>query len=244
MNKIFLLSLAACTLAAQTHYDFLLKGGHVIDPKNRISAVRDVAISAGKIAAVAANIDASQATKTVDASGLYITPGLADINTHFCTYTGDHGSMADDHAIVPDSFGPREGVTTMVDAGSSGWRNFDDFKFRIIDRSRTRVLAFLNIVGQGMRGGKFEQDLDDMDGKATGDFALRHKGLIVGIKSAHFAGPEWKPYEQAVMAGKTASIPVMIDYGSNRPRRPVSEIFARGLRPGDIYKPMLSGLRG
>ena len=235
---------AACTLAAQTHYDLLLKGGHVIDPKNRISAVRDVGISGGKVAAVAVNIAPSLATKTVDASGLYVTPGLIDIHTHLYSFTGDHGSMADDHAIVPDSFGPREGVTTMVDAGSSGWRNFDDFKTRIIDRSRTRVLGFINIVGHGLRGGKYEQDLNDMDGKVTGEFALKHKGVIVGIKSAHFAGPEWKPYEQAVVAGKLANIPVMIDYGSNRPERPISELFTKVLRPGDIYTHMYSGLRG
>jgi dihydroorotase len=235
---------AACTLAAQTHYDLVLKGGHVIDPKNKISAVRDVAIAGGKIAAVAAKIDASQAAKTVDASGLYVTPGLIDIHTHLYTYTGNHGSMADDHSINPDSFAPREGATTMVDAGTSGWRNFDDFKLRIIDRSRTRVLAFIDIVGTGHRGGKFEQDLNDMDGKVTGDFAQKHKGLIVGIKSAHFAGPEWKPYEQAVIAAKAAGIPVMIDFGANRPERPISELFARVLRPGDIYTHMYSGIRG
>src|SRR5258705_3696989 len=142
MRRSLLLSLAAvCSLAAQTHYDLVLKGGHVIDPKNRISAVRDVAIVNGKIAAVAADISADQATKTVDASGLYVTPGLVDIHTHLYSYTGNRGSLADDHAIVPDSFAPREGVTTMVDAGSSGWRNFDDFQSRIITRSRTRVLG-------------------------------------------------------------------------------------------------------
>src|SRR6185295_11381931 len=146
MRRFLVLSLAAaCTLAAQTHYDLLLKGGHVIDPKNRISEARDVAISGGKIVAVAANLNASQATKTVDASGLYVTPGLIDIHTHLYSYTGNHGSLADDHAIVPDSFAPREGVTTMVDAGSSGWRNFDDFQTRIIAHSRTRVLGFINI---------------------------------------------------------------------------------------------------
>ncbi len=245
MRRTFVLSVAAsCLLAAQPHYDLLLKGGHVIDPKNRISAVRDVAISNGKVAAVAAGIDASLATKTVDASGLYITPGLVDIHTHLYTYTGNHGSRADDHAIVPDSFAPREGVTTMVDAGSSGWRNFDDFKTRIIDHSRTRVLGFVNIVGHGLRGGKYEQDLSDMDGKVTGEFALKYKELIVGVKSAHFAGPEWKPYEQAVIAGNIAKIPVMIDYGSNRPERSISDLFAKVLRPGDIYTHMYSGLRG
>jgi hypothetical protein len=76
------------------------------------------------------------------------------------------------------------GVTTVADAGCAGWRNFEDFKERIIDRSRTRVLALINIVGNGMRGGKFEQDLNDMEAKPTADMALRHKGLIVGVGRA------------------------------------------------------------
>jgi predicted amidohydrolase len=102
----------------------------------------------------------------------------------------------------------------------------------------------LNIVGSGMRGPHFEQNLDDMDGDATGKMPLKYPGLIVGIKSAHFEGPEWKPYEQAVIAGNLAHIPVMIDYGANRKERPLYDLLSRVLRPGDIYTHMYSGLRG
>jgi dihydroorotase len=73
--------------------------------------------------------------------------------------------------------------------------------------------------------------------------ALRHKGLIVGIKTAHYAGPEWAPVERAVEAGTTANIPVMVDFGSNRPQRPMAELVTRKLRPGDIYTHAYSGLR-
>jgi dihydroorotase len=137
----------------------------------------------------------------------------------------------------------RAGITTVVDAGSSGWRTFGDFKDRIIDRSRTRILAFLNIVGQGMRGDKFEQNLADMESRPTAEMALRHKGLIVGIKTAHFAGPEWAPVERAVEAGTQANVPVMVDFGTNRPERPMAELVTRKLRPGDIYTHAYSGLR-
>lgn len=243
MRTLFLFSFTLC-LSAQTEYDLLLKGGHVIDGKNNLSAVRDVAIANGKIAAVAANIDPAKALKTVNASGLYVTPGLIDIHTHVYNGTGEKGSYAGDLSIPPDGFTFRTGVTTIADAGSSGWRNFEDFKQRIIDRSRTRVLAFINIVGNGMRGGRYEQDLADMEAKPTAEMALKHKDVIIGVKSAHFAGPEWKPYEQAVDAGKTAGIPVMIDYGSNRPERPLYDLLTRVLRPGDIYTHMYSGLRG
>ena len=238
-----LLASAAMPQPAQQKYDLLLKGGHVIDPKNGISAVRDVAIADGKVAAVASRINASEALKVVDVSDLYVTPGLIDIHVHVFAGTGERSSYAGDNSVYPDGFSFRSGVTTMVDAGCAGWRNFDDFKQRIIDRSKTRVLALLNIVGNGMRGGKFEQDLADMDARATADMAARHKGLIVGIKTAHYSGPEWAPVERAVEAGTIAGVPVMVDFGSNRAERPLSELVTKQLRPGDIYTHLYSGLR-
>jgi dihydroorotase len=238
-----LVMLALIDVSAQQKYDLLLKGGHVIDPKNRVSAVRDVAIANGKIAAVAANIAPADAFKVVDASGTYITPGLVDIHVHVFAGTGERGSYAGDNSLYPDGFTLRSGVTTIVDAGSSGWRSFPDFKDRIIDRSRTRVLAMLNIVGAGMRGDKFEQNLADMEAKPTAEMALRHKGVIVGIKTAHYAGPEWAPVERAVEAGTQAKLPVMVDFGANRPERPMAELVTKKLRPGDIYTHAYSGLR-
>jgi dihydroorotase len=115
-----------CALA-QADYDLLLRGGHVIDPKNHVSAVRDVAIKDGRIAAVAAKIDPASALKTVNVSGLYVTPGLIDIHTHVYAGTGERRSYAGDLSIYADGFTFRNGVTTIADAGSSGWRNFEDF---------------------------------------------------------------------------------------------------------------------
>lgn len=237
----FLLALSVASLGnAQTAYDLLLKGGHVIDGRNGIDAVRDVAIKDGKIAAVAPNIPATQATKTVNAAGLYVTPGLLDIHVH--VYTGEKGTAyaAGPNAVPIDAFSFRSCVTTVADAGSPGWRNFDDYKSRIIDKSKTRVTAFLNIVGHGMGGGTIEQNLDDMEVKPTADMALKHKGVIVGIKSAHFNGPEWAPYERAVEVGRIANIPVMVDFGSARVRT-IAELFTKYFRPGDIYTHAYAG---
>jgi dihydroorotase len=238
-----LLLLAGGAMAAEK-YDLLLRGGHVIDPKSGTSAVRDVAIAGGRIAAVAPRIDPAEAFKVVDVSGLYVTPGIVDMHVHVFAGTGERGSYAGDNSVYPDGFTLRVGVTTVVDAGCAGWRNFADFKDRVIDRSRTRVLAFLNIVGNGMRGGKLEQDLADMEAKPTADMVLRHEGLIVGIKTAHYEGPEWTPVERAVEAGTIANVPVMVDFGANRPERPIAELLGRKLRPGDIYTHCYSGLRG
>src|SRR2546425_3033037 len=106
-------------------YDLLLKGGHVIDPRNRISAVRDVAISNGKVAAVAAAINPAEAFKVVDVSGTYVTPGLVDIHVHVYAGTGERGSYAGDNSVYPDGFTLRAGVTPVGDAGCAGWRNFE-----------------------------------------------------------------------------------------------------------------------
>ncbi len=235
MKVLLAAACLACVALAQQQYDLLLKGGHVIDPKNRISAVRDVAIRDGRIAVVAAAIPASSALRTVDAAGLYVTPGLVDIHVHVFAGTGEPDSYAGDNSVYPDGFTFRAGVTTVADAGCAGWRNFPDFKTRIVGRSRTRVLAFLNIVGRGMRGGAIEQDLDDMDAKTTAEHALRNKDVIVGIKTAHYAGPEWAAVERAVEAGALADMPVMVDFGIFKPERPFQDLVLKKLRPGDIY---------
>jgi dihydroorotase len=202
-----------------------------------------VAIKDGHIAQVAPNLKPADAIKTIDVRGMYVTPGLIDLHTHNYTGTGERNSYAGDLSVRPDGFTFRTGVTTVIDAGCAGWRNFEDFKDRIIDRSKTRILAMLNIVGAGMRGDKYEQNTFDMDGEATAKMAARYPGLIVGIKTAHFNGPEWTPVEQAVIAGTKANIPVMVDFGGDRPTRPLYDLLTRKLRPGDIYTHMYSGLR-
>jgi len=242
-SALVLASTAAASAQPLPAYDLLLRGGHVIDDKNHIDAVMDVAIKDGKIAKVAAGLKSSDAIKTIDVRGLYVTPGLIDLHTHNYVGTGERNSYAGDLSVQPDGFTFRSGVTTVVDAGCSGWRNFEDFKDKIVDRAKTRILVMLNIVGKGMRSGNIQQDTSDMDGEETAKMALRYPQVIVGIKTAHFNGPEWKPVEQAVIAGTKANIPVMVDFGADRPTRPLYDLLTKKLRPGDIYTHMYSGLR-
>ena len=177
-------------------YDLLLKGGRVLDVKNNLDRALDVAMAGGKIARVAPNIPSAEAKRTVNVSGMYVTPGLVDIHVHVYAGTGRRNAYNGDNSVYPDEFSFREGVTTVVDVGSSGWRDFPDFKDRVIDRSRTRVLAMLNIVGSGMGGGAVEQNTEDMDPEATARRAGEFPEIIVGIKTAHFAGPEWTAVER------------------------------------------------
>ena len=241
MKRIAPLALVALSAFAQPPYELLLKGGHVLDSKNRINGVMDVAVAGGKIAAVAKSIPADQAQRVVNATGLYVTPGLVDMHAHVFA-----GTMGPEYtgalSVRPDGFTFRSGVTTVVDAGSAGWRNFAEFKQQIIDTSRTRVLAFLNIVGMGMGGGKTtEQDTSDMEPERTAAEAGRYAGLIVGIKIAHYAGPEWIAVDRAVDAGRLAKLPVMVDFAEFRKERPFQQLVLEHLRPGDIYTHLYLG---
>jgi dihydroorotase len=156
------------------------------------------------------------------------------MHVHVYAGTGEADSYAGDNSVYPDGFTFRVGVTTVADAGCSGWKNFEDFKAHVIDRSKTRVLAFLNIVGAGMRGPAYEQNLAEMDSQAAATMAMKYPGVIVGIKTAHYAGPEWIAVDRAVEAGTLANIPVMVDFGAFRPERPYQQLVLSKLRPGDI----------
>jgi len=235
MRWMVLLLVCLGSASAQRPYELLLRGGHLIDPRNEVSALRDVAIAKGKIVAVGESLDPEQADKVVDVSGLYVMPGIVDIHAHVFTGSGRKGVLTGDTSVYPDGFSFRSGVTTLVDVGSSGRRNFEEFKKLIIDRAQTRVLSMLNIVGGGMGGGDIEQNVDDMEPGPTAQMAKKYPDIIVGIKTAHFSGPEWVAVDRAVEAGKLAKIPVMVDFGDFRPERPFEDLVLKHLRPGDMY---------
>ena len=216
-------------------FDLLIKNGHVLDPANNVDAVIDVAIAGPKIARVAASIDAAQARRVVDATGLHVVPGLIDIHSHVFFGTEKDAYLSNaDTAVQPDNHSFRSGQTTLVDVGGAGWRNFLQFKEQVIDRARTRVLSFINIVGSGMKGGPVEQNLADMDARLTAMRIRQHRGVIVGIKVAHYAGPEWDPVTRAVAAGQETDVPVMVDFGNHTPPLALEDLLLKHLRPGDI----------
>ena len=217
----------ACLLlavAAQAQiYDLLIKNGQVIDPANGRNGRMDVAVTGSRIAKVGVGLPASRAKVVIEAGEYYVTPGLIDIHTHVDAQ-GASLNVNPDHNCLPS------GVTTAVDAGSSGWKNFENFKTRVIDRSRTRVLAFLNIVGAGMYGA-VEQDVSEMDPEAAARMIRQYPQTIVGIKTAHFRPPSWEAVDRAVKAGTLANVPVIVDF---HPGPAYPELVLKRLRPGDI----------
>jgi dihydroorotase len=222
-------------------YDLLLKGGHLIDPKNGIDQPSDLAITNGKVAAVDTDIPEGQASKVLDVSGLTIVPGLVDIHTHMYATPGNRHAWAGDNSILPDGFSFRAGVTTMADTGSAGWRNFEDFRYRVLDRFRTRTFAFLNIVGMGMISTEIEQNFDDMDIDSAAAVARENDDLIVGTKTAHYLGPEWTSVDRALALGKEIGKPTMIDFGLFPAERPYYELVTQRMRAGDISTHMYLG---
>jgi dihydroorotase len=214
-------------LGAQQIYDLLLKNGHVIDPANHRNGRMDIAVVGNKIVRVAPGLPASHARTVVDAGEYYVTPGLIDIHTHF-------DSQGADLNLKPDPEALTNGVTTAVDAGSSGCKNFEAFKTEVIDHSKTRLLAFLNIVGAGMYGPKVENDVGEMDPEAAARMVAKYPNLIVGIKTAHFEPPSWEAVDRAVKAAELSHTIVMVDFYP-QPNRAYSDLILKHLRPGDIH---------
>lgn len=212
-------------------YDLLIKGGRVIDPKNGRDGIMDVAVASDTIAMVGPDIPVATAKKVIDAKGLLVTPGLINIHTH--VFVGSEPSrFADGNSSVsPDDFTFRSGITTVVDAGTSGWRSFPLFKKQVIDQAQTRVLAFLNIAGAGMVGSPGEQDLQDMDAWLTSSQINRYRDFIVGVKIGHYLGTDWAPFDRALEAAALADVPLFVE--CHLPEYSLEDQLEK-MRPGDI----------
>ncbi len=216
-------------------YDLLLKNAHVIDPANQIDAPMDVAISTGRIAAVSADIAAGDARQTIDLAGLYVTPGLIDIHVH-----AYHTREPETLSIIADHHCFRSGVTTVADTGTAGAKHFLHFKRTVIDRAKTRIFAFINIVKSGMIG-PFEQDVGEMDAELAASIVLAYPDECVGIKTAHYwvsqpfdeTHPPWAAVDRALEASAICKKPLMVDFW-HRPGRTYQDML-RKMQPGDIH---------
>jgi dihydroorotase len=210
-------------------YELLLKGGRVIDPSQSLNAVADVALAGGRIAAIAPDIDSGDADRTVPVTGQLVTAGLVDLHTHGFAGISHWGANLDQYCIA-------RGVTTAIDAGTSGSDSFQGFRRLVIEPARTRILAFLNISRVGLIGQPGELiDPRMIDVPSALRVAKEHAEVIVGIKvrcSENYSGPNDL---DAVRAARTVADqigkPVMIHVGS--PHSPMEQILDLA-RSGDI----------
>jgi dihydroorotase len=222
-------------------YDLLLKGGHVIDPANGLDQMMDVAICGKQIVRVGKDLAAGAAAMVVDVSDHIVTPGILDIHTHVypflpstAAYVG--GMNADAHLLA-------SGVTTTVDAGTAGWKDFTDFKVRYIDTAQVRILAFLNIADGGMVDAGSEQVGRAMQPRVVAALAEAYPDVIVGVKTAHYwtrnpwdaEHPPWLSVDRAIEAGELCGKPVMVDFWPRPPERSYQNLILDKLRPGDIH---------
>lgn len=219
--------------------EIVLRNGHVIDPANGVNGVADVRIADGKVEAVDRALPARPGDMEVDVSGLYVTPGIIDIHVHVAhTHSRSELSL---HPLVNTS---SSGVTTVVDTGTTGWRDFDQFRHDVIDNDRwkIRVLGYVNIVGSGM-GGEWEHEASEMNPQLAADTASMHSDVVVGIKTAHYWAKRpfdadhapWTAVDRAIEAAERCDMPVMYDFFPTLPDRPYPELILKKARPGDIH---------
>jgi dihydroorotase len=232
-GKIFFmltLSLLVTGISQAQDIDILLKGGHVIDAKNNIDAVRDVAITGGKIYRVAANIPEGSAKRVIDVRGLLVSPGLINIHTH--VYAGSNPGFTDGSSSqLPDAFAVRSGITTVVDAGTVGRNTFPDFKSKIVDRSITRVLTFLNIAGFGYSVDDAQENLEEMKVAETVALIKQYPEDIVGVRIGRYNGSSWVPFERASEAARLVNLPLFVE--CHLPQYSLQDQLNH-MRPGDI----------
>lgn len=224
--------------------DLLLHGGHVIDPARALDGVFDVAVKDGKIFAVEPDLSHLHAAKQADVSGLYVTPGLVDMHCH----AYPHFPLADDGlaCIEADAHMFQHGVTTCVDAGTCGTRDFIQFKELFADKSRVRMLAMLNIASGGMVNLESEQDYHNFHPQAVAGMARAYPQLVVAIKTAHYwvgkafdaAHPAWASVDATLEAAALAGLPAMFDFQPTLPERSYEDLILKKLRPGDIHTHM------
>lgn len=211
-------------------YDLLVKNGTVIDPSQGIDGVRDVAIADGKVAAIEAGIGEASAREVIDASGLIVMPGLLDLHVHVFWGASHYG-------IDPDYGNVARGVTTALDAGSSGARTFLAFRRYVLERSETRLYALLNISAMGMLSPKIGEleDLRWADVDDAVEIGRANRDYILGIKArlgvAQAAGNEVDALKRAIEAAEALGTMVMIHVGNTG--TPLEELTSM-LRPGDV----------
>jgi len=215
------------------NYDLILRGGHIIDPAQEINGALDVAIRDGLIADLGENLESGPATELIDVSGMYVCPGLIDLHGHW--YEGS-GLGIDPHLCLD------HGVTTVVDAGTTGFVTFPEFRRNRIDTAEIEVLAFINIGCLGLPTtivGELE-DLRYARPRETAAIIEKHRDVTLGVKireGTMTGNSGLEALSLALEAAESTRLPLMVHIGKEARTR---EILSR-LRRGDIVTHCFQG---
>ena len=232
-------------------YDLVITGGRVIDPANAIDANLDVAVKDGRIAAVEASIDTSNTTRIIDAAGFVITPGLIDLHTHVAA--GLRKPAGEDLMVSPDVAGVIAGVTTVVDAGSTGALNIGGLINSVVPQAITRVLALINVGSIGVTSVPEVRSAEDINHAAAVEAIQSSPDVIKGVKVRMVTpgitalGIELPVAAKAIAT--EAGVPVMVHVGDISAQDPVAaeltpRLLTGVLTEGDIVTHTLSATVG
>jgi dihydroorotase len=221
---------------AGASYDILIRSGEVIDPGAGRSGRFDVAIAAGRIAEVAPGIAAGRARRVIDATGDIVVPGLVDLHTHVFwggTYWG----------VDPAALAHRTGVTTWIDAGSSGAFTVGAFKRSCVQPAPVRIRALLNISSAGLTAETGESARPELcDPALCAEMIRRDRGFLLGIKCRmdhRTVGDQGlTPLRKALAAAEETGVPVMVHIGTGPPG--IDDVLNL-LRSGDIVTHCTTG---
>lgn len=223
------------------HIDLVLRGGTVVDPAQAIHGVMDVGFAHGRVAAIGPDLDVS-AAETIDVAGKLVTPGLIDLHGHFF-HRGQPLFADPDQVCLP------HGVTTGVDAGSSGWATYGGFREYVIEPAETRVLAFMHLAATGLMSlccgvGELQDFRYAQEDRALDAFRRFPELLGLKIRVQHLACGEANAIPALDMARRVcdAAGKRLMVHISGTPVPP-EEIFAR-LRRGDVATHIYNGHDG
>lgn len=210
-----------------------------MDPSQDLRGVRDVAIADGRILAVEESLDRAEATHTVDARGLLVVPGLIDLHVHVYPHHMPLGLEA-------DPLCPAGGVTTMLDAGSAGSRNFAGFRRDVIDRVDTQVFGLVNLASTGLIAADLGELVDRRHADPAGVLRTidENPGVAVGVKiraGKHIIGEGeqgWENFREAVLAARESGTWLMVHIGESPMTIPE---MLEHLEPGDCITHCFKG---
>lgn len=222
-------------------WNLLLKNSHIIDPSQKLNRVCDVAIKSGKISEIGKDLPSFSAEKVIDLHDSILVPGLIDMHCHIYPTAFDSPDCLP--CIHADAHLLQNGVTTAVDAGTCGPRDFYTFKEHFIDRSKVRIFAFVNIASGGMITLGSEQMPSEFHPESAAGIAKTFPDIVAGIKTAHYwvnkpfdsLHTPWCSVDQTIEAADLCQKPAMFDFQPTIPDRSYKDLLLKKMRCGDIH---------